>query len=155
VLICDEPVSALDVSVQAQVINLLAGLQQRLGLAMLFIAHNLAVVRHLSHRVGVMYLGRVVETGPAGQLFDRPAHPYTRTLLSAVPEPDPRQARALPQADEGEPPDPLSPPPGCVFHPRCAHATDLCRRTEPVLAPVGPGQQAACHHPLVSSAVSA
>ena len=142
-LVCDEAVSALDVSVQAQVINLLADLRARHGLALLFIGHDLSVVRHLSDRVAVMYAGRVVEQAPAAALFHAPAHPYTQALLAQMPrlEVGRKQFAALP----GELPSPLHPPPGCAFHPRCPHSFDRCRVERPVLRSVAPGQHAACH----------
>jgi oligopeptide/dipeptide ABC transporter ATP-binding protein len=148
-LVCDEPISALDVSIQAQILNLLAALQQQHGLTYLFIAHDIAAVRHVSDRIAVMYLGRVVEVGSSTGVCERPAHPYTRALISAIPVPDPtreraRMARRLPLA--GEPPSPLSPPSGCHFHPRCPDAVDRCRRETPLLRVLAdPGRAAACH----------
>ncbi len=142
-LVCDEAVSALDVSVQAQVINLLATLREQRGLALLFIGHDLSVIRHLSDRVAVMYLGRIVEEASASRLFSAPAHPYTQALLQQMPRLEPGRKRfaALP----GELPSPLDPPRGCPFHPRCAHAFARCRDERPVLRGVAPGQRAACH----------
>ena len=142
-IVADEPVSALDVSVQAQIVNLMLELQDRLGVAYLFVAHDLSVVKHVSHRVAVMYVGRVVEVGPAAALFDTPRHPYTEALLSAVPVPDPRQ-RAKRIVLEGEVADPSNPPPGCHFHPRCRYAIEQCRQVTPDLEEVAPGQFARC-----------
>jgi peptide/nickel transport system ATP-binding protein/oligopeptide transport system ATP-binding protein len=143
-LVCDEPVSALDVSIQAQIINLLQALKGRFGLSLVFIAHDLAVVRHVADRIAVMYLGKIVETAPGDALFATPRHPYTRALLAAVPVPDPavRRERAL---LAGEVPSPLSPPPGCRFHTRCPYAQERCRVEEPALLADEGGHAAACH----------
>ena len=143
-IVADEPVSALDVSVQAQIVNLLLELQDRLGLSYLFVAHDLSVVKHVSHRVAVMYVGRIVEVAPASALFKAPKHPYTEALLSAVPAPDPRK-RTSRIILQGEVADPSQPPPGCAFHPRCRYVTDLCKQAVPVLRPAAGGGFAACH----------
>ena len=147
-IVADEPVSALDVSIQAQVINLLIDLQEEYGLSYLFIAHDLAVVEHISHRIAVMYLGRIVELTGRHALFNRPLHPYTESLLSAVPVPDPRAARKQRIILAGDVPSPINPPPGCHFHPRCAYADEQCRVEAPPLRELNPGHQVACHHPL-------
>ena len=143
-IICDEAVSALDVSVKAQIVNLLSDLQDELGLALLFISHDLAIVEHLTHRVAVMYLGKIVELADRRTLFATPHHPYTRALLSAVPVPDPtikRQRIIL----RGDVPSPINPPSGCRFHTRCPFVFDRCRSEEPMLRRVEGGQMSACH----------
>jgi oligopeptide transport system ATP-binding protein len=145
VIIADEPVSALDVSIQAQILNLLAQLVRDMNLSLIFIAHDLSVVKHISDRIAVMYLGKIVELGPATDVIDRPRHPYTRALVSAIPTPDPdaeraRQRIVLP----GDPPSPINPPAGCAFHPRCSYAQEKCKAAVPPLVPAGPNREAAC-----------
>jgi oligopeptide transport system ATP-binding protein len=151
-IVADEPVSALDVSIQAQVVNLLDDLQDDLGLTYLFIAHDLSVVRHVSDRIVVMYLGKIAEISPAEELYQRPIHPYTEALLSAVPIPDlaiaAKRKRIVLQGDV---PSPINPPSGCRFHPRCRYATEICSAEEPQLIDHGGGHVAACHHPLLNT----
>ena len=144
-LVCDESVSALDVSVQAQVVNLFADLQKKLGLTYLFITHDLSVVRHISSRIAVMYLGRIVELAHSDTLLETPMHPYTKALISAVPVPDPR-ARASRATIKGEPPNPFDPPSGCAFHARCPHADAKCRSQLPDIRQLGEHHLVACHH---------
>ena len=148
-ILLDEPVSALDVSIQAQVVNLLDDLQDELSLSYVFVAHDLSVVRHVSNRIAVMYLGKIVESSPAEELYVKPIHPYTAALLDAVPVPDPRENRARARhVVGGEPPNPVDPPSGCRFRTRCPRATELCARVEPPLTAYAGGHLAACHHPL-------
>ena len=147
-VICDEPVSALDVSIRAQILNLLEEMKARYGLTLLFIAHDLAVVKAVSDRVAVMYLGRLCEVGPSEQLFARPAHPYTALLIEAIPVPDP-DVRPTQSVPVGEPPSPIAPPSGCRFRTRCPRADARCASEVPELRLVAPGQFAACHHPLI------
>ena len=143
-IVCDEPISALDVSIQAQIVSLLERIQDEKGLSYLFIAHDLTMVRHISHRIGVMYMGGLVEIGPADEICEHPIHPYTKLLMSAIPIPDPIQARRQrPQLPEGEVPSPIHLPAGCPFAPRCPHAKPECRETVPPLKDVG-GRQVAC-----------
>src|SRR6476659_10150593 len=143
-IVCDEAVSALDVSVKAQIVNLLQDLQKELGLALLFISHDLAIVEHMTHRVAVMYLGKIVELGVKRQIFAAPKHPYTQALLSAVPVPEPGASRQRINL-QGDVPSPINPPSGCRFHTRCPYVFDRCRTVEPPLRPTATGQLAACH----------
>lgn len=146
-IVCDEPISALDVSIQSQIVNMLEDMQEEFKLTYLFIAHDLSVVRHISNRIGVMYLGGLVELGDSYELNKRPLHPYTKTLLSAVPLPDPKKSRERQRIVlEGDIPSPVNPPSGCRFHTRCPYATEQCKQEVPVLREVEKGHFAACHH---------
>ena len=148
-IVLDEPVSALDVSIQAQIVNLLDDLQESFGLTYLFVAHDLSVVRHVSDRIAVMYLGKIMELSPSEELYEKPIHPYTSALLSAIPVPDPRENRRRERTVvAGEPPSPVDPPPGCVFHMRCQRAQERCRVEIPQLTEYANGHLAACHYPL-------
>jgi oligopeptide/dipeptide ABC transporter ATP-binding protein len=148
-ILLDEPVSALDVSIQAQIINLLDDLQEDFALTYMFVAHDLSVVRHVSDRIAVMYLGKLMEVSPAEELYTKPIHPYTHALLAAIPIPDPRENRARERiVVGGEPPSPIDPPSGCVFHTRCPRATEVCRTVVPPLTEYANGHLSACHHPL-------
>ncbi|MBQ3371096.1 MAG: ATP-binding cassette domain-containing protein [Mogibacterium sp.] len=145
-IVCDEPISALDVSIQSQVVNMLEDLQEQLGLTYLFIAHDISVVRHISNRIGVMYLGNMVELAESYELYRNPIHPYTKTLMSAVPIPDPVVTRSRERLIlEGDIPSPINPPSGCKFHTRCPYATERCKQETPVFKDYGGGHFAACH----------
>jgi oligopeptide/dipeptide ABC transporter ATP-binding protein len=148
VLIADEPLSALDISIQAQIINLMLDLQQKLNLSYILISHDLSVIRHMSKRVAIMYLGRIVEQGSADDLFANPLHPYTSALLAAIPDISPTRTKAPPLG--GDIPSPLSPPTGCHFHPRCPIRQDICTTVRPELEEKLSGHQAACHFPLIN-----
>ena len=150
-IVADEPVSALDVSIQAQIVNLLADLQDRLGLTYVFIAHDLSVIRQVSDRTAVMYLGSIVELGSTDAIYDAPAHPYTEALISAVPVPAVDRAARSRIVLTGDVPSPIDPPAGCRFHPRCRYAKERCRVERPILRPVGDGREVACHFPLDGS----
>jgi len=143
-IIADEPVSALDVSIQAQVINMFKDLQEKFGLTYIFIAHDLGVVKHICDRVGVMYLGKIVELAPTDELFSNPRHPYTKGLISSIPVPDPKSKRQL-KLLEGEVPSPINPPEGCSFHPRCQNVRDICRKQDPPLLKLDSGHEVSCH----------
>lgn len=145
-IICDEPISALDVSIQAQVVNMLEDLQQEFGLTYLFIAHDLSMVKHIADRIGVMYLGKLVEVSPSDELYNNPNHPYTQALLSAIPIPDPKVAKSNERIVlEGDVPSPINPPSGCTFRTRCSYVMDICSKEEPLLVDIGEGHMSACH----------
>jgi len=145
-IICDEPISALDVSIQAQVVNMLEDLQKEMGLTYLFIAHDLSMVKHISDRIGVMYLGKLVEVAESKALYDAPMHPYTQALLSAIPIPDPEVTRNANRIIlEGDVPSPVNPPSGCRFRTRCRYVMDICSKKEPELRDVGEGHMVSCH----------
>ena len=148
-IVCDEPISALDVSIQSQVVNMLEDMQAEMGLTYLFIAHDLSVVRHISNRIGVMYLGTIVETAPKKELYANPRHPYTRALLSAVPIPDPEVKKERITL-KGDLPSPSNPPSGCLFHTRCPHCTEKCKTQVPTPVEIAPGHIVKCHYPKLT-----
>ena len=146
-IVCDEPISALDVSIQAQIVNMLEDMQKEMGLTYLFIAHDLSVVKHISDRIGVMYLGKMVELVDAERLYENPLHPYTQSLLTAIPVPDPKLTRSLKRIKlEGEVPSAINPPKGCRFHERCPYATEICKKEEPEFREVEEGHYVSCHN---------
>jgi peptide/nickel transport system ATP-binding protein len=151
-IICDEPVSALDVSIQSQILNLLLDLQRDMGLSYLFVAHDLAVVKHVSDRIAIMYLGQLMEIGGADEVYAHPKHPYTRALIAAIPEPDPARRGRAKEVLQGDVPSPINPPSGCVFHTRCPYAVDQCQQEKPTLRDIiatdGIAHQVACHFDL-------